>query len=159
MFQEVEPKCRLVLEENTVSKIKALRPLVVVFALVMLLLTPAVIYAGTLATFDNPTLTECSLNGLRVTGRLTIRDAAFVEEYVDGELINTFTGPSGQYNGYVSFNPASAYPYTWKTVLTFKDSSGDIVEQYALSGDCTAENTGTVKWEEIELDPMVLDIS
>ena len=112
---------------------------------------------GELATFDNPELAACNLGGLSIRGTLTIATTVYVEEYLNGNLRNRFTGQGGRYSGYVSRFNAGQYPYDFTTMLIFKESDGSVIEQYAIEGDCTAEDTGSVKFYEVEQDAPVIE--
>ena len=110
------------------------------------------VFAGTLARFDNPRVTVCNLDTLTISGTLRIGDTVYVEEYINGELNTTFTGQAGAYSGYVSYFGLSNYPYSWQFLLSFKDSSSKVIEQYAIEGECTDENQGKATFTEVELD-------
>jgi hypothetical protein len=131
------------------SKLKLLTIGVV---LLVLLVVVGAVFAGTLASFDNPRVANCNLDTLKISGTLRIGDTVYVEEYINGELNTRFTGRAGAYSGYVSYFGMSNYPYSWDFQLSFKDSSGATIEQYALEGTCTAEDVGQVTFTEVELD-------
>jgi hypothetical protein len=125
---------------------------------VLLLAAVGSVYAGSLAQFDNPRVTACSLSGLTVSGTLRIGATVHVEEYLNDQLLKTFAGSAGTYSGYVAYYNADALPYTWRTVLSFKNSSGEIIEQYVLEGECREVNQGTVRFREVEVDTLNLNI-
>ena len=130
----------------------------IVLMCVLLLAAVGSVYAGSLASFDNPRVTACSESGLTVSGTLRIGATVYVEEYLNDDLNNTFTGSAGTYSGYVAYYSADALPYTWRTVLSFKDGNGAIVEQYVLEGECHEANQGTVRFREVEVDTQNLNI-
>lgn len=141
------------------SKSKLFSLSAMLLTLVLLLLVVSSVFAGSLASFDNPRVTACSLSGITIAGTLRIGDTVYVEEYLNDNLSNTFTGAAGAYSGYVAYyNSASSLPYSWRTVFSFKDSSGTITEQYVLEGDCSAVDTGTATFREVELDTLNLNI-
>ena len=120
--------------------------------LLVLFAVAGAVFAGTLATFDNPRVAICNLDTIRISGTLRIGDTVYVEEYINGELNNRFTGQAGAYSGYVSYFGLSSYPYSFEFLLSFKDKSGAIIEQYALEGTCTGEDAGQATFTEVELD-------
>ena len=126
--------------------------LIVGCILLLVFMVAGAVFAGTLAIFDNPRVTVCNLDTLTVSGTLRIGDTVYVEEYVDGELNTTFTGSAGAYSGYVSYFGLSNYPYSWEFFMSFKNSSGEVIEKYVLEGTCTAENEGKATFGEIDLD-------
>ncbi|MDQ7027435.1 MAG: hypothetical protein Q9P01_15885 [Anaerolineae bacterium] len=138
------------------SKSKLFSLSAVLLALFLLAVTS--VFAGNRASFDNPRVTTCSVSGITIAGTLRLSDTVYVEEYLNDNLTNTFTGAAGAYSGYVAYYSASSLPYTWRTVLSFKDSSGILLEQYVLEGDCSAVDTGTVTFREVELDEFSLNI-
>ena len=127
-----------------------------VVAIAIILVIGSVVLAGQLASFDNPTVTACSLDGLKVSGTLIVSDTVHVEEYIEGNLNTTFTGRAGRYGGYVSYFSIGDYPYDWKATLSFKNTGGDIIEQYSLEVTCTALDKGTVTFREVDLSPALV---